>query len=99
MRPYPKVFTGGLPASLTENELGQFFRENYGNVRLCLMLLALKQLFGKNHLFRNIAKSIVFTAKGVVISKVSIMGSSDSYLNRSSNRGDCLFVVSYPDQN
>ncbi|XP_022702169.1 heterogeneous nuclear ribonucleoprotein A/B-like isoform X2 [Varroa jacobsoni] len=32
MRPYPKVFTGGLPASLTENELGQFFRENYGNV-------------------------------------------------------------------
>ncbi|OQR75306.1 heterogeneous nuclear ribonucleoprotein 27C-like [Tropilaelaps mercedesae] len=34
MRPYPKVFTGGLPASLTENGLGQFFRENYGNFTL-----------------------------------------------------------------
>ncbi|XP_028969158.1 heterogeneous nuclear ribonucleoprotein 27C-like [Galendromus occidentalis] len=32
MRPFPKIFTGGLPAFLTEDELSTFFKEKYGNV-------------------------------------------------------------------
>ncbi|XP_003740835.1 heterogeneous nuclear ribonucleoprotein 27C [Galendromus occidentalis] len=31
-RGYPKIFVGGLPTSLTENELKMFFQEHYGDV-------------------------------------------------------------------
>ncbi|OQR79824.1 heterogeneous nuclear ribonucleoprotein 27C-like, partial [Tropilaelaps mercedesae] len=31
-RGYPKIFVGGLPTSLSENELKQFFQEHYGDV-------------------------------------------------------------------